>query len=77
MRVFQFFFVSGPSPSPSPVKFIFDFELPGANTVDYDIGKHYMKAYYGDKSRRLIRVKDEYDPTNLFHWPQSIPLTKP
>lgn len=48
-----------------------------ANTVDYDIGKHYLNAYYGDKTSRLIHVKRKYDPTNLFHWTQSIPLRKP
>lgn len=47
-----------------------------ANTVDYDLGKHYLKAYYGDKVNCLIRVKNKVDPTNFFRWKQSIPLEK-
>ncbi len=47
-----------------------------ANMVDYDLGKKYLKAYYGSHVDRLIKIKNIYDPTNLFHWKQSIP-TKP
>ncbi len=39
-----------------------------ANTVDYDLGPHYLKAYYGNHVDRLIRVKNKYDPRNVFHW---------
>lgn len=46
-----------------------------SNIVDYDLGRHYLKRYYGDHVDRLIRVKDRYDPTNLFHWKQSIPTS--
>lgn len=44
-----------------------------SNMVDYDLGSHYLKRYYGTHVDRLIRVKDAWDPTNLFHWKQSIP----
>lgn len=47
-----------------------------ANLVDYDLGKHYLKDYYGNHVDRLIRIKRKYDPTNLFHWKQSIPLKR-
>lgn len=47
-----------------------------ANFVDYDLGKKYLRAYYGTHVERLIKVKNKYDPTNLFHWKQSIPLRK-
>ena len=47
-----------------------------ANTVDYDIGKYFLNAYYGDNAFRLIKVKNEIDPKNLFHWTQSIPLSR-
>lgn len=47
-----------------------------ANIVDYDLGKRYLKAYYGDHVDRLIKIKNRVDPTNLFRWKQSIPLKK-
>ena len=28
-------------------------------------------AYHGDNLPRLITVKDHYDPTRLFHFPQA------
>lgn len=33
---------------------------------------HYMRAYYGGNAERLIRIKEQYDPKNLFSFPQSI-----
>lgn len=47
-----------------------------ANIVDYDLKQRYLKDYYGNNVNRLIKVKQKYDPTNLFHWKQSIPLEK-
>ena len=45
-----------------------------ANFVDYDLGKNYLYRYYGDHVDRLIAIKKKYDPHNLFHWKQSIPV---
>jgi FAD/FMN-containing dehydrogenase len=45
-----------------------------ANIVDYDIGKNYMELYYGTNAPRLVEIKRKYDPKNIFHWKQSIPL---
>lgn len=45
-----------------------------ANFVDYDLGKNYLSIYYGNHVDRLIKVKQKYDPHNLFHWKQSIPV---
>lgn len=47
-----------------------------ANMVDYDLGKEYLTDYYGSHVDRLIKIKNIYDPTNLFHWKQSIPLKR-
>ena len=47
-----------------------------ANIVDYDIGDNYLETYYGNHVNRLIRIKNKYDPENLFHWRQSIPLKR-
>lgn len=45
-----------------------------ANIVDYDLGKDYLNAYFGDHVTRLMEIKKKYDPQNVFHWKQSIPL---
>ncbi len=45
-----------------------------SNDEDYDLGDHYLKTYYGDNVERLIQIKNKYDPRNIFHWKQSIPL---
>jgi hypothetical protein len=34
----------------------------------------WQSAYYGSNFERLTEVKAEYDPTDTFHFPQSIPL---
>lgn len=47
-----------------------------ANIVDYDLKEHYLNAYYGDHINRLIKIKNKYDPKNIFHWKQSIPLSQ-
>lgn len=36
--------------------------------------KNYLHAYYGGNLERLVRVKNEVDPKNVFNYPQSIPL---
>ncbi len=46
-----------------------------ANLIDFELGASYLDAYYGGNVNRLIQVKNKYDPTNIFHWEQSIPLT--
>lgn len=45
-----------------------------SNSVDYDLGNGYLNAYYGSHVNRLIEIKNKYDPNNIFHWKQSIPL---
>ena len=43
------------------------------NTQDLSI-KNWPEAYYGGNFIRLTRVKAKYDPENVFHFPQSIPV---
>ena len=42
------------------------------NTPDLLI-ENWPAAYYGCNFERLTRVKAEYDPKNVFRYPQSIP----
>lgn len=44
-----------------------------SNDTDYDLGNTYLNAYYGDHVNLLMQIKSKYDPTNIFHWTQSIP----
>jgi hypothetical protein len=47
-----------------------------ANIVDYDLGEDYLRAYFGTHVDRLIEIKKKYDPSDFFHWKQSIPLSR-
>jgi FAD/FMN-containing dehydrogenase len=45
------------------------------NIVDYDLGDKYLEYYYKQHVDKLIEIKRKYDPTNLFRWKQSIPIS--
>jgi FAD/FMN-containing dehydrogenase len=50
--------------------------MPGASYVNYcDLDlPNYANAYWGANLPRLMSVKAQYDPDNLFHHAQSVPL---
>ena len=41
------------------------------NFADPDL-EHWAEAYYGSNLPRLVHIKARYDPTNRFHFPQSL-----
>ncbi|KAK9764847.1 hypothetical protein K7432_007332 [Basidiobolus ranarum] len=43
------------------------------NYIDSD-EKDWKKMYYGDSYNKLVKIKNKYDPTNVFNFPRSIPL---
>jgi hypothetical protein len=47
-----------------------------ANLIDYELGNTFLNAYYGTHVKRLIKIKNKYDPLNIFKWRQSIPLSR-
>jgi hypothetical protein len=53
--------------------------MPGASYVNYcDLDlPDFSKAYWGDNLARLVAVKQQYDPDNLFHHAQSVPVSLP
>jgi FAD/FMN-containing dehydrogenase len=46
------------------------------NYVDLRIAD-YLEEYYGQNLPRLVQIKAQYDPGNLFNFPQSIPVALP
>jgi hypothetical protein len=53
--------------------------MPGASYVNYcDLDlPDYATAYWGDNLARLVAAKQQYDPDDLFHHAQSVPLDLP
>lgn len=53
--------------------------MPGASYVNYcDLDlQDFVAAYWGDNLDRLVAVKRQYDPENVFCHAQSVPLAPP
>jgi FAD/FMN-containing dehydrogenase len=45
------------------------------NYCDLDLGDRFAKAYWGDNLPRLMKIKADVDPKNVFKHAQSIPLS--
>src|ERR1700722_1996738 len=45
------------------------------NYCDLDLGDGYAKVYWGDNLARLMKIKAEVDPKNIFWHAQSVPLS--
>jgi FAD/FMN-containing dehydrogenase len=45
------------------------------NYCDLDLGDGYARAYWGDNLARLMKIKAQYDPKNVFRHAQSVPLS--
>jgi FAD/FMN-containing dehydrogenase len=45
------------------------------NYCDLDLGDGYAKAYWGDNLPRLMKIKADVDPKNIFNHAQSVPLS--
>jgi hypothetical protein len=46
------------------------------NYCDLDLGEGYAKAYWADNLPRLMQIKAQHDPNNVFRHAQSVPLNK-
>jgi hypothetical protein len=45
------------------------------NYCDLDLGDGFAKAYWGDNLPKLIKLKAQFDPKNIFKHAQSVPLS--
>ena len=45
---------------------------PQSNLQAHD---RFLTAYYSDNLKKLVEIKNKYDPKNVFHFDQSIPLS--
>lgn len=43
------------------------------NNNDNDYEYQYAHVYWGDNLPRLVRIKQRYDPDNIFRFPMSVP----
>jgi len=53
------------------IKYLSKFCMP--TFIDYDI-VNYMEKYYGKNKNILTKIKQKYDPLNIFKYQQSIPI---
>lgn len=48
---------------------------PSVRLLQHDDPQHYAKVYWGENLPRLVRVKQRYDPDDVFHFPMSVPVS--
>ena len=46
---------------------------PMVSLLNHTDPHHYAKVYWGDNLPRLVKVKQQYDPDNVFRFPMSVP----
>jgi FAD/FMN-containing dehydrogenase len=47
---------------------------PMASLLNHTDSIHYAKMYWGGNLPRLVKIKQRYDPNNVFQFPMSVPL---
>ena len=46
---------------------------PTVSLLDHDDPHHYAKVLWGENLPRLVSIKQQYDPNNVFRFPMSVP----
>jgi FAD/FMN-containing dehydrogenase len=47
---------------------------PTISLLDHEDQNNYAKVFWGENLPRLVKIKQRYDPGNVFRFPMSVPL---